>query len=296
MDRLGKWDLITYLSLLKKMFNIVRIIDPIEKKVLYNEGGDAIIHGEDCFEFWNKGNSCKNCITSHAIKEKKTFTKIEYNGDKIYMVMASPIKLEDYEYILEMLKDITETRLVEDLKNNNSKETSDIIAKLNKKIVTDPLTGVYNRRYINENFPKDIIHATEKKEKLAIIMLDIDYFKKINDIYGHVAGDMVLKEVANIISMKIRKDYDWVARYGGDEFIVLLKNAGKGTTDKIIKDIQIALENTCILFQDYMIKFTISFGSYIIEPRKEKIDEIIYIVDGNLNKAKRKGRNMVISS
>lgn len=296
MEPFRVMNLSSYLEGLNRLFDIVRIIDPIKKKVVHCHSGDSIIHGSDCYEFWSKGEFCNNCISTRAIIEKNTFTKIEHNVDGVFMVMASVIKFGDDEYVVEMFKDITDTGILVNLNCESIKEVKDRIAELNDKIIRDDLTGVYNRRYINEKLPKDIIQASINNEKISVVMLDIDYFKEINDVYGHMTGDLVLKELIKVIKSKIRKEYDWIARFGGDEFLIVLKNSDKKITNKIIKEIQIALKNNIFRFNNYLIKTTISFGSCTVEPGTMDIDEILCIVDNNLNRAKKGGKDRLISS
>lgn len=291
-------DLEDYLNGLNNIFDIVRIVNPTMKKVVYqNGGGDTIFHGVDCYEFWDKGRTCDNCISVRALQEKKTLTKIEYNGDGVFMVMVTPVVFGDDLYVVEMLKDITETVLTTDLNVKNIIKSNDnIIAELNERIVTDELTGAYNRRFINERLPDDLEYANIKDESISVIMLDIDYFKEINDIYGHIAGDLVLKNLVNIINSNIRKNYDWVARYGGDEFLIVLRNSSNRIAKKIVAQIQFALKNEAIRFRSDKINITISFGIYTVEPRTKTFNEILHIVDNNLIKAKKCGKNRAISS
>lgn len=127
-------------------------------------------------------------------------------------------------------------------------------------------------------------------------MLDIDYFKEINDIYGHVAGDLVLKKLTDIISSKIRRNYDWVARYGGDDFLIVLRNSNKEVAMRVIKEIQDTVNNTSIKFGDNSINITISVGSFTAEPGSMDFDEVIYEIDKNLQRAKKSGKNRIIAS
>lgn len=300
MDVFRVYDLRGYLDGLERLFDIVRIVNPVSKEVVYQSGengeGEAIIHGFDCYEFWRKGKPCDNCISSRAIKERKSFSKIEYRGDGVYMVIASPIIFGDAMYTVEALKDLTEVGIVTGLNGLSTRETIDIISTLNQKVIRDDLTEVYNRRYINEKLPSDIRCATKNNEKISVVMLDIDYFKEINDMYGHLAGDLVLKELTDIIECKIRRNYDWVARFGGDEFLIVLKNSGRKVANKVVNEIQMALKNKIISFDNYIINLTISFGIYTIEPGTRGFEEVLHIVDRNLNIAKESGKDMIISS
>ena len=93
---------------------------------------------------------------------------------------------------------------------------------MNKVAYSDPLTGIYNRRYVIEKFPVDLINAALLTKGISIIMVDIDYFKVVNDKYGHLAGDQTLKKVAETLSGCIKRGSDWIARYGGEEFLVCM--------------------------------------------------------------------------
>lgn len=290
-------DIGNYIEGLSSLFDIVRIVDSNMKKVIYqNTDGERIIHGDNCYEFWERGKSCPHCISTQAIRENKTSTKIEYKGDGVYLVMASPITFGDELYVLELLKDITETGIATGLSGLNIKETNDIITRLKEKTIRDDLTEVYNRRYINQRLPIDIDYAMKHKEKLTVIMLDIDYFKEINDFYGHIVGDIVLKELSDVISSKIRKNYDWVARYGGDEFLIVLKNCSQDVAIKVMSEIKNAVENMTIRLDSDIINITISIGSYTVETGTKDFDGIIYEVDENLKKAKESGKNIIVAS
>jgi len=93
--------------------------------------------------------------------------------------------------------------------------------KLYEKSITDPLTGLYNREYMKEFLSKKIEESKRYKFPLSIAMIDIDYFKKINDTYGHLIGDCVLKEIADLLKNNFR-DSDVVSRYGGEEILIIM--------------------------------------------------------------------------
>jgi PleD family two-component response regulator len=86
--------------------------------------------------------------------------------------------------------------------------------------ITDPLTGIYNRGYLNERLPQEIKRSIRYKRALSLILCDLDHFKLVNDQYGHVAGDEVLKGFVNCVVASIREQIDWTARYGGEEFLI----------------------------------------------------------------------------
>lgn len=109
MEEFRVRDLVGYLNGLNNIFDTVRVVNPKIKEVVYENGrGATIIHGTNCYEYWDRGQPCDNCISTRAIGEKKTLTKIKYNGNGVFMVIATPMIFGDDLYIVEMLKDITE--------------------------------------------------------------------------------------------------------------------------------------------------------------------------------------------
>jgi len=135
--------------------------------------------------------------------DNTTYVKIEYNKDKTYMITTVPYDLADRRVVIEILKDITSSMFFDASEGISMELTSihALIDNMNKLAFSDPLTGLYNRRYIIEKLPVDLLNSALLSENMAIIMADIDYFKAINDNYGHIAGDQTLKNVADILSV-----------------------------------------------------------------------------------------------
>ncbi len=278
----------------KKLYDIIRFVDPISKEILYIDENSAFHNKHLCHEFWKNNTLCNNCISSRALNEDKSFTKIEYNKKNIFLIISCPITIGENKYIVEMLKDITDSGIVPDLKYKTTDEISEIIKKLNKEVITDELTDVYNRRYLNERLPFDIFNAIKNKTKLSVIMLDVDFFKKFNDTYGHLAGDFVLKEICAIIKSNIRKDIDWASRFGGEEFFVSLPGASNKAVYRIAEAIRKEIEGREIKYEDKILHITISAGVYTLESEKLSTNEVIAKADKNLYDAKQRGRNTVV--
>lgn len=158
---------------------------------------------------------------------------------------------------------------------------------LKMQSTTDVLTGIHNRRAIMEELETRINQALLYQSPLSIVLLDIDYFKKINDDNGHHCGDMVLNIVATTISKLIR-DIDSVARYGGDEFLVVLPNTDKSKAVIIAERIREAVERLDFSQKDHV---TISAGIAVLNG--ETIAEIINKADKKLYEAKNDGRNRI---
>ncbi len=160
----------------------------------------------------------------------------------------------------------------------------------------DALTNVYNRRYVFDR-SKEIIEEYKRVGKIfSLSILDIDHFKKINDMYGHQIGDCVLKEFTKIIDKNLRP-YDILGRYGGEEFILILNNSNKKDSHLVIERILDIIRNKSFNFNGENIEFTFSAGiSSCEEIDKEKItiDSLVAIADERMYDAKENGRNQIV--
>lgn len=284
------------LSRFSKLFEIARIVDPLHKKVVFTKDKTE----EDfkikptCYKFWQRDTQCANCVSMRASREKDTFVKIEFNNHKIFMVMGSPVNIKGKNYVLELLKDITETGIIYDLKGKSVSDINRIISEMNQEVILDELTKIYNRRYINERLPVDIYNHHIEQKPLSIIMIDIDDFKHVNDSYGHGMGDFILTEFAKVLSSCIRKDFDWVARYGGEEFIAALLNSNGDVAFKVAEKMRRAIENKDFFYNDYNIQITASFGIYTLGSEEITMEDVLDMVDKKLYKAKDSGKNTII--
>ena len=163
------------------------------------------------------------------------------------------------------------------------------IKKLNKKNFTDALTHIYNRKYM------DYLAKKSLKEPInaAVVMIDIDYFKNYNDYYGHPAGDIVIKKTADILRKSITKN-DILIRYGGEEFLLVLKNADKDIFTDIYINIVKNLEKENIVHEKSPIsdKITLSFGvCFAYFEKTLDLEKSIKLADKALYISKERGRN-----
>ncbi|GIW65652.1 MAG: hypothetical protein KatS3mg094_171 [Candidatus Parcubacteria bacterium] len=188
-------------------------------------------------------------------------------------------------------------------KKYNIKKLLAEIKKLNFLAYYDELTKVLNRRGFLENSQK-IFQAVAYKRRelerrikyripLAVIFLDIDNFKKINDIYGHKIGDRVLEKVAQVIKGRLR-DYDIIGRLGGEEFVVTLIGCDLNSAQKIAEDLRQIIERIKIKTKKGYLNITASLG--VVEYNKERnFKELIDKADKAMYKAKKSGKNRVVA-
>lgn len=284
------------LSIFKNLYDVIRIVDPIDKEnIVIKDDKFKKLKGT-CYAHWKKNSSCPNCISMRSYLNNDTFVKIEYDEKKIILVTATPVEVEGKIYIVEILKDITHNGSVLHKLNENSYQVEELISEINEKAIRDELTGVYNRRYISERLPTDVNYSLRSKKPLSIIMADIDFFKVVNDKYGHTIGDKVLADFTNLILKSIRNTTDWVGRYGGEEFIIVLNNTDSNSAFIVAEKIRKILEKTTFQYGEVSIKITSSFGVYSLKDAKVDIEHLITKVDKNLYEAKISGRNKTVAS
>ncbi|MCP4673609.1 MAG: GGDEF domain-containing protein, partial [Desulfobacula sp.] len=158
--------------------------------------------------------------------------------------------------------------------------------------VIDPLTGCYNRREFVNQLKRNIAGASRHKNDLSLFIFDLDHFKKINDTYGHLAGDKVLQEISSLVQQNMRTD-DIFARYGGEEFIAILPETDKIKAMELADRLRSKIAKKVITYNDDTIKITASFG-VAQQDRCADMEKIIHDADTMLYKAKLNGRNIVM--
>jgi diguanylate cyclase (GGDEF)-like protein len=163
----------------------------------------------------------------------------------------------------------------------------------------DGLTDLYVIRHFRIIMNQIVREAAVRKEPLSIILLDIDHFKNINDTYGHPAGDMVLKNIAVVLTKYIRKkrpfsQIDFAARYGGEEFILMLRKAGlKEAVGQVAERLRKKIEETRFEWEGKVIPVTASFGVASLHPGENVPDPMVHRADAALYRAKEAGRNRI---
>lgn len=158
-----------------------------------------------------------------------------------------------------------------------------------KIAVTDVMTGMYNYRYFINRLRDEIERAKNLGIPLSLIMIDVDYFKEINDTYGHIVGDKIIKELADLLKNIVRKG-DIVTRYGGDEFFIILPGSGKTFTSTISKRIVDEVKGNKFTNN---INLTLSLGTVTYPEDAEDVDALLKWVDNALYDAKRRGRDRI---
>jgi len=166
--------------------------------------------------------------------------------------------------------------------------------KLASQSIRDTLTGLFNRRYMEETIQREILRAARKQTKIGIVMADIDHFKQINDTYGHEAGDEFLMKLADFFKTKTRGS-DIACRYGGEEFILILPESSVEDTYKRADYLREEIKKMKVYFRGQLLpSITLSFGIATYPDHGIDTDELMRVADTALYKAKEEGRDRVI--
>lgn len=210
-----------------------------------------------------------------------------YSTDLDYIIITSEEEMKiskTVESLFEFLKDVLQTAIEKARYYENMRDLA----------IKDGLTGIYNHRYFQEQLDFFMEQTKRVNRKLALIMMDIDYFKKFNDTYGHQIGDTVLKAVSSVLTDNIRST-DFIARYGGEEFVIILNNIESNvfeTVEKLRKMIE--TKNIFIKETGEKLSVTASFGIAVFPDNAEMKNDLIKRSDDALYQAKEQGRNRTV--
>jgi diguanylate cyclase (GGDEF)-like protein/PAS domain S-box-containing protein len=202
---------------------------------------------------------------------------------------------------LMVFRDVTERKQVEKkLRSANDRLQSQLIeigtlqSKLRSQAIRDPLTDLFNRRYLDETFDRELARAAREGYPVCVIMLDIDHFKKVNDTYGHEAGDFILKALAKALSARSRRG-DFACRFGGEEFVVVMPNIAVETAYKRAEDLREALNSLYIPYGGFNLTMTISMGIASYPSNGEDRESVLRAADRAMYAAKRAGRDHILT-
>jgi len=157
---------------------------------------------------------------------------------------------------------------------------------------TDSLTGLWNRRHLEESLESEFKRARRYEKELSIMIIDLDHFKKINDTYGHMAGDEVLREVSARIK-KCQRETDFIGRYGGEELVIILPETDLHTSSKVAETIRKSIEKEPVEFEEEIIHITTSIGISSLRKEHDNYATLFSEADEALYNAKKLGRNRV---
>lgn len=262
------------IGLIEGTYDIIRVVDPINKNSIVVESGEIKYVEGTCYDFLKRGLACKNCISMRAYNEKDTVIKMEYLDNKIFMITATPILIEGRTYILETLKNISQN---EKLSKNNCEYSiiQGIINEVNDEYIFDKVSGVYNRKYLDERLPVDINICNINGDPLSIIKITIDYLKSIEYRYGKDIENKLIREVIKIAEELIDNNSGWIGRYNSDTFFMVLKKIDDVKVKDILGKAKKLFSNFIFKDKDIRAEITVNLESYCVSKNKEENVEYI---------------------
>jgi len=210
------------------------------------------------------------------------------DGDTFPVEVTAQTITLDRSYTLGIARDITERK-------HANEEVLKLQEKLRDQVVHDPLTGLYNRRYLDETIERELIRAARYKQPVGIVMCDLDHFKLVNDTHGHLAGDEILRVFAGLLKKHARGS-DIVCRFGGEEFVMFLPDMPPAVAYQRAEQLRTELAAKRITFEASVIQVTASFGVAAFPENGRTMDSLIGAVDAAMYQAKEAGRNRVMVS
>jgi diguanylate cyclase (GGDEF)-like protein/PAS domain S-box-containing protein len=288
----------------KNLSNAVIVIDEHQRLLDFNPaaGELLIMSSKDMLgaplsqlvPFWEKIQDLFN-------RERSTQTEIKYQK-LFYGLRVSPVEDQVKRFIgwAVILEDISSRRQAEiELENANRRLNSQLEDinllqnKLQAQVVRDSLTGVYNRRYLDETLSREIAHASRSGYPLSLIMLDVDHFKKINDQHGHKMGDEVIVAIGQLLQSQTR-DSDCVGRYGGDEFLLVMPEMSQEDAFDRAEVWREGIKAMVFQTGDQVVNVTISIGIAVFPENGRRVDDLIKAADRAMYLAKEQGRDRTV--
>lgn len=239
--------------------DMVRLVNPISQRVYKSDfsGFETSL----CSDIWGHCQRCENCTSMKALNTKGRAYKLEVLPEGTFLVQSRYILIDEKPYVVETVNDVSNTLIMDSTKED---EIGKLITSYNHQLITDSLTGLYNRRFLDDNLIPSMQCCRDQGMSAAICIMDFDDFKMVNDTYGHMAGDALLKDVAGFwmhhFHSREKNNERIVIRYGGDEMLIF---ACHMTGEELKAEVELyysQMRKVCYFGDDIQIPFTISFG------------------------------------
>jgi diguanylate cyclase (GGDEF)-like protein/PAS domain S-box-containing protein len=235
-------------------------------------------------------------------RERGEFTIGSAEHCRVYDVTFIPINARKKYFVgwMILMRDITTRKQAEDelrsaytCLQTQLTEVEKLQIQLREQAIRDPLTGLFNRRYLEETLERELARAFRQQTLFTIIMLDIDHFKKVNDLYGHKAGDLILKNLGEYLLSHTRTE-DIACRYGGEEFVLILPGMSLESAYQRAEQFRISFQAFRVKYNENEFGVTLSLGIAAYPEHSTSVEELVAMADLALYAAKAGGRNRTI--
>jgi len=221
-------------------------------------------------------------------KKVPNFYTQEQSQFALTFAAQAAIAIENARLYSDAQKELTEKIIAEEKLLKLQKE-------LEEQAIRDSLTGLYNRRFLDETLSRELSRAERDKYSVSVVMLDLDHFKVFNDTYGHDVGDMMLKQLGKLLTSQVRAG-DIACRYGGEEFVVVMPKASLSVARQRANDWRMKFESQILIHEGEVLNATLSAGVAVYPMHGITSDEIVRKADQAMYAAKAAGRNLVITA
>jgi len=283
---------ITKAAFLKEFCFGVQMISLEDGSVLYSSLPET---GEDFLSGHREAIAKKGGKRNIGKTESERRLHVGRNSET-YEITGVPVMIGKKSCTLEMIQPYRRVISAVTGASPQSFDGSEYLSNtIGTMLLKDTLTGLFNRRYLDEYLPVAMSTAYDRGQPLSVIFADIDQFKTVNDRYGHIAGDLVLQHIAQLLKKVIRREDSWVARYGGDEFIICLPGVDNAAALRIANRVRLAIMSERFPLENGSISLTCSFGVHTVEKSDFQLSArmMLHRADEKLYQAKHAGRNAV---
>jgi diguanylate cyclase (GGDEF)-like protein len=291
--------------LVRKNKTVVTVVSKISERPAPNEAALVVIYGMDLGKKFNLdkptiviGRSSKSTIQVDQESVSRSHAKLINNGNALVLTdlgSTNGTYVNDEPITEAVLHDgdlIKIGRTIFKFLSGGNIENS-YHEEIYRLTTIDGLTQIYNKRYFMENLERELSRCQRYGRDLSLLIFDIDHFKAINDSYGHLAGDYILKHMAAAVKENIRRE-DFLARYGGEEFAIILPETDNGKAMVMAEKLRRLLEKKEFTYEENVIPVTVSVGVTTWDEGMVETVDFIRQTDENLYEAKNKGRNKVV--
>lgn len=286
------------INILLRYFKIIRLVSPETCKT-YTLSDDKLIPDMACYTVWNRGRRCEHCLSKKILDTHSYGTKLESISGHIFIVISKYIKLEEREFALEMVTDLTdmtglgqEEHVIVEIRR---------LQEENSRLLRDILTNCYSRYYMETYFHEYVHAAKSTGQELCIAMFDMDNFKDINDKYGHTIGDAVLQSCGHFwLKYFDIRHQSFITRYGGDEFVIIAITNGYDEFCQRIASLETSMRKNIVLSDGRTIPFSFTIGCACLseispQSNRSDLEALLSLADSRMYMGKNSGRNRIIA-
>lgn len=280
------------INLLKPLFSKIMLVNPIEQEEIYVHEYALEDSHKKCYESCPLRNDTCGCICKDTLSTEENRCRFVYNKTEAYLVMSKYVRMRYKNYTLVLIMKLNPAFSFGAF---NETDAIDNITKISSNLVIDPLTQIFNRKYLMDNIDYMMKNASQQRKPLCLACIDVDNFKRFNDTYGHDFGDLVLKKVAELMQSSISiLNEAYPVRVGGDEFMIIGIGIDKNRFKAIMNKLCIMVEDCKLPFENEMVGIKISIGvSEMLSDGIDTYKELYDKADTQLYVAKEAGKGCV---